>query len=106
MPGRVAAVLPQAISRFHAAGPEVELKLDTATRVEEMCRLPRNRCCMVWWFVLPSPLTPMPLGIGFHMAMRTIVTGPAWRPYGLVDFSNPPRIRLLARFYNSDPHRE
>jgi len=61
---------------------------------------------MVWWFVLPSPLTPMPLGIGFHMAMRTIVTGPAWRPYGLVYFSNPPRIRLLARFYNSGPHRE
>ena len=37
------AVLPQAIARFHAACPEVELKLDTATRAEGLRRLADGR---------------------------------------------------------------
>ena len=37
------AVLPQAIARFHAVCPEVELRLDTATRAEGLRRLAGGR---------------------------------------------------------------
>ena len=37
------AVLPQAIARFHAACPGIELKLDTATRAEGLRRLAGGR---------------------------------------------------------------